>query len=186
AVVHPEGYAVVTAARLLPGALSALVTAVSGAAYPPDPDVTAGLAARLSSATLHGVRIMPAGRLGDGWLVVREEAAVEPPVQATAMAVWDRRFQLHGAGELPEGTTIGALGDDAAGFRRQSPLPSVVLRTLPALRVGKSVAAVPHLRYAGTITIPMVTVTFAPPRPVDGPAFVPASGYWTVSTGPAV
>ena len=45
------------------------------------------------------------------------------------------------------GAAVGALGSEAARFRTLSDLPSVVLRTLPALRFGKVVASVPHLAY---------------------------------------
>ena len=70
--------------------------------------------------------------------------------------------------------TIGKLGADAARFRGLSTLPSVVLRTLPAIRCGNLLAAVPHLRYASDGEDAAMTVLFAPPRPVAGACFVPA------------
>jgi tRNA(Ile)-lysidine synthase len=185
ATLHPEGFALVRADRLLPNALSALVTAVAGAPYPPDPDVVAGLAAHPASATLHGVRIMPAGRLGHGWLIVREEAFIQPPVPASPAVLWDGRFALRTGGVLPEHATIGKLGDDAAGLRHLTRLPSVILRTLPALRIGKKVAAVPHLRYADGIDTLQMTVTFAPSRPVDTPVFMPAANRFLDRAEPA-
>lgn len=180
--LYPEGYALVTAGRLQPAALSSVLTAVAGAAYPPDPDDVAGLSAHLAPATLHGVRIMPGGRMGDGWLVVREEAAVQAPVPALPDQVWDRRFALSCQGGVhggaPGHASIGKLGDDAAEFRRLSRLPSVVLRTLPALRIGKKVAAVPHLRYEDGLNKLKTTVTFKPLNPLDSPIFVPqVSGF---------
>jgi tRNA(Ile)-lysidine synthase len=176
--LYPEGYGLVAPGRLPPAALSSVLTAIGGAGYPPDPDLVAGLSAHLAPATLHGVRIMPGGRLGDGWLVVREEAAVQAEVPALPDVVWDRRFAVSCPDGVPDGMTIGKLGDDAAGFRRLSRLPSAVLRTLPALRIGKKLAAVPHLRYeSGSITL-MITVTFEPPHPVDSPVFMPqVSGF---------
>ena len=57
-----------------------------------------------------------------------------PPVEARPGALWDGRFRLQAPASPPDGTTIGALGADAAGLRRWSPLPSAVLQTLPALR----------------------------------------------------
>jgi tRNA(Ile)-lysidine synthase len=179
--LYPEGYALLRSGRPRPGVMSAVVGAVGGLDFPPDPDRVAELAAHPAPATLHGVRIMPAGRLGDGWLIVREEAAVQPPIQAAAETVWDRRFRLSIRPNTPEGAEIGALGDDAAAFRRLSPLPSVVLRVLPALRLGKKVAAVPHLGYGtGSDDLKMM-VTFAPPRPAGRSVFVPAEplfGTW--------
>ncbi len=174
--LHAEGYAVVRSDRLPPAALSALLTAIAGADYPADPDIVAGLAAHLAPATLHGVRIMAGGRLGHGWLVAREESAVQGPVAAMADLVWDRRFAV----SIPDGEpwegSIGKLGDDAAGFRRLSRLPSAVLRTLPALRIGKKVAAVPHLRYEDGLNNLTMTVTFTPPNPLDSLVFVPQAG----------
>jgi tRNA(Ile)-lysidine synthase len=186
ATVFPEGYALLQPGRVRPGVMSAVVGAVGGLGFPPDPDLVAALAAHPEPATLHGVRIMPAGRLGAGWLVVREEAAVQPPIQALPEAVWDRRFRLSIRGNAPKDAEIGKLGDDAAGFRRLSALPSAVLRVLPALRLGKKVAAVPQLGYAGGLDELKMTVTFAPPRPAGGPVFVPAEpmyGTWP-RTGP--
>ncbi len=186
ATLHPEGFALVRADRLLPNALSALVAAVAGAPYPPDPDVVAGLAAYLAPATLHGVRIMPAGRLGQGWLIVREETFIQPPVPAAPAVLWDGRFVLRTGGVLPETAAIGKLGYDAAGLRHLTRLPSVVLRTLPALRIGKKVAAVPHLRYVDSVNTLQMTVTFAPSRPVDAPIFMPAVTGFLDRAAPAV
>ena len=82
-----------------------------------------------------------------------------PPVEARHGAVWDNRFRLIGA---PPGATIGALGVDAARYRRASTLPSAVLRTLPAIRQAGAVIAVPHLHpQAG------LNVLFSPPVPAS-------------------
>ncbi|HET6609026.1 MAG TPA: tRNA lysidine(34) synthetase TilS [Rhodopila sp.] len=184
--LYPEGFALAGADRLLPGALSALITAVAGAPYPPDPDIVAGLAAHLTAATLHGVRIMPAGRLGPGWLIVREEACIQLSIRAGSESLWDERFVLRaGDAPLPADATIGKLGDDAARLRHLTRLPSVVLRTLPAIRFGKKLAAVPHLSYVDEGNPLQMTVTFAPPRPVKAALFVPAaSAYVGLATSP--
>lgn len=174
AVVYAEGYARLMPGPLPPGALAQLLAAIAGAAYPPDPDRVAALAAHPGPATLHGARIMPAGRLGPGWLVVREEAAIAAPVPAAQETCWDSRFRLTFSAPPPPSGWIGRLGEDAARFRRRSDLPSAVLRTLPALRIGKTVAAVPHLGYGCTVNDLVMTATFAPPRPLDGPPFLPA------------
>ena len=64
----------------------------------------------LGPATVAGVLLLPAGRLGDGFLVVREAAAMQPPVPAEAGVVWDRRFALSRGTVFIAGTTLGAIG----------------------------------------------------------------------------
>ena len=113
---------------------------------------------------------MPAGRLGPGWLLVREEAAMAAPVPAIKGAVWDGRFRL--LNDLPAGTMIGALGADASRFRRQSTLPAAVLRTLPALRRGNSLAAVPHLLYRAEAFDVDPRLIYHPPVPLAAAAFL--------------
>ena len=165
-VIRPEGFAVVPiAASLSPGAWSALIQMVSGARYPPASEAVARLAAAPGPATLGGVRVMRAGRLGDGQLVLREAAAMAAPVAALSGAVWDRRFRLLGA--AAPGSTLGPLGPDAARMRSASDLPAAVLRTLPALRRGGALT-VPHLeRHAPRIL-------FDPVRPAACAPFTPA------------
>ena len=137
-----------TGRPLAPPAFAALLQALAGAPYPPaDAIAVAALAAAPRPATLAGVRLLPAGRLGPGLLAVREPAAMAPPVPARSGAVWDGRFRLGDAALAPPDATLGALGDDAARLRRLSPLPSAVLRTLPAVRLGAALLAVPHLFY---------------------------------------
>ncbi|MBV8913820.1 MAG: tRNA lysidine(34) synthetase TilS, partial [Acetobacteraceae bacterium] len=163
--LFPEGYAIAPAS-LGADALAALVWTLSGQPYPPAP--VGGLASR----TIHGVEIRPAGRLGRGWLLAREPEAAGPPVGARDGAVWDRRFRL--AGDPGPGLSLGALGPDAARLRRHSPLPSVVLRTIPALRRGGEVVAVPHLGFPDSATCRNIDVWFCPARPAAGSPFRPA------------
>ncbi|WP_158929805.1 tRNA lysidine(34) synthetase TilS [Acidisphaera sp. S103] len=172
--IRPEGFALLSPGRISPSALSSLVRTIGGMAHPASPGQISLLAAQPRSATVAGVRIMPAGRFGDGWLVVREEAAVMPPVAASGDITWDHRFRLRAHRTFPSGATIGKLGPDAAGFRDGSDLPSAVLRTLPALRIGKVLAAVPHLGYASDKSGWRITALFSPRKPVAGPCFVPA------------
>ena len=174
ATIRPEGFALLSGGRISPAALGSLVRTISGMPYPASPDQISALAARPVPATLAGARILPAGRFGDGWLIVREEAAVMPPVKASFDSAWDNRFRLIAHRTLPTGTMIGKLGPDAAGFRGDSDLPSAVLRTLPALRVGKVLAAVPHLGYVSDKSNERITVLFSPRKPVAGPCFVPS------------
>lgn len=170
ATIRPEGFALVSAGRIGAAALSRLVQAIGGASYPPSPGVVAPLAAEPQPATLAGVRIMPAGRLGPGFLIVRETAAMSMPIPAEPGTVWDGRFRVVAA---TPGVSIGALGDDTARLRRLSDLPAAVLRTLPAFRVDDRLIAVPHLGHGD----PAMKAVFDPPVPVAGAEFVsPAVG----------
>jgi tRNA(Ile)-lysidine synthase len=173
AAIRPEGFALLSPGRISEAALSRLLRTIGGAAYPPAVEQIADLAADLRPATVAGVRIMAAGRFGRFWLVLREEAAIAPPVAAAPGAVWDNRFRLAiGRGSL-DGATIGKLGDDAARFRSLTKLPSAVLRTLPAIRFGKVVAAVPHLGYALRQDDVQMTIMFASAQ--SDPCFVPGA-----------
>jgi tRNA(Ile)-lysidine synthase len=174
ATIRPEGFALLSPGRISPSALSSLVRTIGGMSYPASPDRISGLAARPGPATVAGVRILPAGRFGDGWLIAREEAAVMPPVEASSDITWDQRFRLLTRGLLPNGATIGKLGPDAARFRGDSDLPSAVMRTLPVLRVGKVLAAVPHLGYVSDEHDERITVLFSPRQSIAGPCFVPS------------
>jgi tRNA(Ile)-lysidine synthase len=174
AALYPEGYALLSPGPVDQAALAALLQAVSGAPFPPPSQATAALAAALRPTTLAGVRVMPAGRLGDGWLLVREPAAVEAPIPARAGGLWDGRFRFTARATPPPAATIGALGIDAARLRRDSPLPSAVLQTLPALRCGNSLVAVPLLGYPDLTICAALTLTFSPRRPVAGAPFLPA------------
>ena len=167
--LRPEGFAHAGAA-LTPAALSSLVWTLSGRQHPPPPAAVARFAFGLRPGTLHGVRIAPAGRMGPGWLLGREAAAMAPP--APADAGWDGRFRLL-CPALP-GTTMGALGDDAIRLRHRSPLPSFLLRTLPTLRNGGAVVAVPHLDHPDAAACRGVPILFCPARPAAPAPFIAA------------
>jgi tRNA(Ile)-lysidine synthase len=171
AVLRPEGFAVLPAEPLPAPALAALLQTISGSPFPPPARSVAALAEAPRPATLAGVRLLPAGRLGPGLLMVRETAAMAPPVAARSGVVWDGRFRLAGAHQVPDGATMGALGRAAARLRRLSPLPAAVLQTLPAFRLGEALLAVPHLLYPGTDGCERLGVVFSPPRPAVGAPF---------------
>lgn len=172
--MRPEGFAILTPGPIIPEALAVVIQTVAGAPYPPSTDQIVPLAAQPRPATLAGARLLLAGRLGPGLLVVREEAAMAPAVPAEPGAVWDGRFRLADGANPPDSAEIGPLGDDAAAFRHRSDLPSAVLRTLPALRCGKKLAAVPHLLYPDLIACGQMRLIPHPPRPMAGAAFYPA------------
>lgn len=157
-------------------ALSDLVWTLSGAAHPPPSAGVTRLCGCLRAdaiydGTLHGVRVMPAGRLGPGWLMGREAAAMEEAVSLDQR--WDGRFQAVSAG-AGSGMTLGPLGADAARLRRWSVLPSALLRTLPTLRRDGAIVAVPHLRYPDTAACCGASVLFRPARPAAPAPFVAA------------
>jgi tRNA(Ile)-lysidine synthase len=170
-MLRPEGFAVIPGGAMPPTALGALLQAIGGAPYPPAPDAVASLAARPAPATLGGVRLLPAGRLGPGLLLVREASAMAKSVPATPGARWDGRFRLRRNCVPPPDTTLGALGCDAERFRDRSTLPAAVLRTLPALRAGATLLSVPHLRDPHDHAGASLGVIFTPPRPTAGAPF---------------
>jgi tRNA(Ile)-lysidine synthase len=171
AVLRPEGFAVLSGQPIAPPAFAALLQTLGGAPFPPASRSVAALAAAPRPATLAGVRLLPAGRLGPGLLAVRELAAMAPPIPARAGIVWDGRFRLGGEALVAPNATLGALGDDAARLRRFSPLPSAVLRTLPAVRLGSTLLAVPHLHYPDRKGCACYPVLFSPPRPAAAAPF---------------
>ena len=175
ALIHPCGVAHLRK-PVGPYALSALVWTLSGASYPPSSAGLQRLSGRLHAdathdGTLHGARIIPAGRLGPGWLVGREASAMEGAVGLGQR--WDGRFQAasDGAGC---GMSLGPLGTDAARVRRRSALPSALLQTLPTLRKDGALVAVPNLCYPNAAACRSVIVWFRPVRPIAPAAFVTA------------
>ena len=170
ASLRPEGFVLIDE-PISAASLASLVQMVSGANYPPASDMAARFAAAPQPVTVGGARLLRAGRHGAGWLIVREAVAMALPVTARPGAIWDGRFRLGASFSAPKGAMVGALGDDASRLRRITPLPSVVLRTLPAIRVASELLAVPHLRYPDRKTSEGLPVVFAPPRPAAAAAY---------------
>jgi len=137
--LYPQGYALLSPGPISPEALARLLAVLSGAERPPALSQVAHLAQSPKSATLAGVRLLPAGRLGAGWLLVREASAMAPPVPAVAGAIWDGRFRLARIDTPGAGLTLGAWGSNAPRDRRG--LPSAVRWTLPVVRCNGEVIA---------------------------------------------
>ncbi len=175
ATIRPEGFVLVTPGPLSAAAFAALVQSVSGSAYPPRPAAVAACAAAPHAATLAGTRLLPAGRLGAGWLLVREAAAMAPPVAAEPGAVWDGRFALGADAQSPAGSRLGAVGAAAAGLRAASRLPAAVLATLPALWQDGRLIAVPHLLWPDAAACAHAPLAWLPARPACGNVFLPSS-----------
>ena len=178
--LFPEGFAVLPSGPFPPAALSSLIRAISGAVYPPPTTAVAAMAATPTAATIAGTRLLPARKLGPGWLLIREAAAMAPPVPATQGTIWDNRFRL--GAHAVAGLTIGPLGADAARLRRLSPLPAAVMITLPTLRRGEKLFAVPHLRYPDAASCTAVKLLPATPHPAAAIPFVTATA--TVTANP--
>ncbi len=176
--LHPAGWAVISAPALSAPALSALALSallrtVAGRAYPAPRAAVAALADHPRAATLAGVRLLPAGRAGGrgDWLLVREAAAMAPPVAARRGAMWDGRFRL--GGDPPPNTTLGTLGHDSVALRRLRPdWPAAVLATLPCLRRDGRLVAVPALQYPDAAACACLQVAFTPALPLSGAPFL--------------
>jgi tRNA(Ile)-lysidine synthase len=158
ALLHEAGFARLDMASLGTdavgrGALAALVRAVAGAPYPPPEAAVARLLAR-GQGTLAGVVLRRGG------LLLREAAALGPPVEARPGAVWDRRFRL--VGPAPPGAMLGAAGEGARRLPRPGWLPPGVVPTLPALHVQGTLAEVPALAYRAAACGAESAFRFAP------------------------
>ena len=176
--LHPEGYAVLGPEGLSAPALACLLRTLAGAPYAPAPGQVAALAAALRPATLGGVRVLRAGRLGPGWLLTREPAALGPPVPAGSGAVWDGRFRLAGP-DVPPDAWIGPLGGRAKALRAlpgARAVPASVLATLPSVWLHDELFDVPHLGYRGHDSAGRLSFAFVPSLPLAGAPFAPASG----------
>ena len=174
ATIRPEGFAVLSPGRIGVATLGRLIQTIGGGSYGPSPAQILALSAQPRPATVAGVRLLLAGRTGPGLLIVREEAAIGPPIEARTGALWDNRFRIVNCRNVPKGALIGPLGADAARFRTGSNLPSVVLRTLPAIRVNGTLVAAPQLGYANCENALRINLLFQSPVPAAGACFVPA------------
>lgn len=167
AAIYPAGFAVLSPGPVPPAALALLLQTISGNRYAPSLRQVAPLAADPRPATLGGTRIMRAGRLGPGFLIVREEAAQSPSVPAEPGALWDGRFRLGLGTTPPPGARLGALGA-ATGLRARSALPSAVLRVSPAIWLGEVLLAAPHLDHPDPLVWRDLPVWFTPRQTAAG------------------
>ena len=161
ATIYPQGFAHLLPGKLSPGALAALIGMIGGARRPLAEERVRTLAESPVPCTIAGVQLVPAGRFGDGLLVVREPAAIAPAVPARADVVWDGRFRL--AAAPPAGCKVSAWGKDAKNDREF--LPMIVAASLPVLRRGGSVLT--------NSPVMMREFMFAPPRPAASAPFFP-------------
>ncbi|MGH7119729.1 MAG: tRNA lysidine(34) synthetase TilS [Acetobacteraceae bacterium] len=172
ASLYDAGYALLTPGPIAPAVLASLLRIIAGVPFAPSEARIVALAACPHAATVAGARLLPAGRLGPGWLLVREACAMAQPIPAIPGVRWDRRFRLAASARPPLAARLGALGArSAADLRRRSTLPAVVLATLPALRVGEELVAVPHLGYPCREVCARLPIRFSPNQPAAGAPF---------------
>jgi tRNA(Ile)-lysidine synthase len=129
--------------------------------------------ARIAGILADRVTIHPEGFaiLSPGAIDAQAFAALQRGLTgAPNPAIWDRRFTL-AATQVPNGLSLGALGDDAARLRRHAPHPACVMQTLPALRLNGRLAAVPSIGYCEIAETAGISVVFSPANPVCGAPF---------------
>ncbi|MBV1834710.1 tRNA lysidine(34) synthetase TilS [Novacetimonas pomaceti] len=149
--------------------MSALIRTVGGREYVPSRPGVAALCEHPRAATLGGTRLMA---YKGGWLLLREEAAMEGQVPAHAGVRWDNRFVLRpsdGGCPLPASLRVGAAGAVAAWWprdRARPVMPARALRTLPALHHDGHVVAVPHMGVFAPGLPHGWRFAFVPPVPV--------------------
>ncbi len=194
-VLLPQGCARIDAGRLAAAAdtaaaaaLAAVLRAVGGHAQPVRAARVVGLLARLRAGragSAAGCLLRP-GR--GGWLVCREPAAVAAAatVPSDGRLCWDGRWQV----EAPAGLTVGPVGAAAAALaradRQARGLPRVVLATLPALRDGATLVAVPAIGYHSARTGGAMRAAFRPPQPVSASAMLRVPGGSALAPGGAI
>ena len=162
--LRPEGFALLPPGLLPAAAVAALIRTIGAASYPPPRDAIERLLQRPRPFTLAGTRLLPAGRLGPGWLLVREAAAIGAPVPARPGSLWDRRYRLQAPADLPDRLEVSALGPDRPpGLARR--LPAAILATLPAIRCDGVLVAVPHLGWSVEPALAGLRFRLQPPHP---------------------
>ncbi|CAI3924463.1 tRNA(Ile)-lysidine synthase TilS/MesJ (TilS) (PDB:1NI5) (PUBMED:21435031) [Commensalibacter communis] len=164
--IRPEGFALLSASTIESRALGAIIRTISGSIYAPVSQSLERLR-HLRSMTVGGVKIQPAGRLGDGWLMFREEAAMQKRVQVAPDCIWDHRFRvIIPDGQMKDGIEVGALGDGYKQFAHRNTFPSALLRVLPALWDRQTLIAVPHLNIFLQSDVKNWQIIFQPKQPM--------------------
>ncbi len=203
-MIHPAGYARVDGAALAAApkavslrALARILVCIGGRTYGPRSAKLERLHQRIvdgrkdMSHCLAGCHILPAKLKPvepQQFLVCRERRG--PPLPLAAVTgtriLWDRRFTVEFAATNGKGISGAArltnLGDDGwvavAADRpdlKSCPLPMAVRPSLPALRDGRGVFAVPHLLYkrdsGDDPGVAFARLRFMPPNTISGAGF---------------
>lgn len=174
--LSPLGFALLDAARfeawpeaLRREALAALLRCIGGHRHPVRRERLAPLLLRLAEGgggTAAGCLVV---RRGTTWFVAREPAAVAAEVKTAGASpvVWDGRWRV----TARPGDTVGPLGAAEAAMLRRAHapargLPAVVLASLPAVRRGGALVAVPPILYDRGGGAPAPGARFRPPVPL--------------------
>ncbi|AOX16267.1 tRNA lysidine(34) synthetase TilS [Kozakia baliensis] len=163
-VCHPLGFVRLPLQLIEPPALAQLWRMISGAPYLPDMKVMEALVHQPKHYSFAGAMLYPAGRLGEGWLLSREPAAVQPAIPAMSGALWDKRWNLRSGEHGLPGCEIGALGTAAARYRRLSKLPALILQALPTLCRNNEILAIPSIGFFSQPQFAQVRFEMAPPN----------------------
>jgi tRNA(Ile)-lysidine synthase len=187
--VHPAGFAILDPSLLLAAspdiaerALSAVVSTLGGALYPPRRCRVARLL-RVLGGEAYGGRTLGGCRFV-AWrgsiLVLRELAAAADPVLVApgASLVWDRRFAVASPAGAKCPVVLGYLGragvgelDRRAPELRRAGLPPLIQPILPALRDEEGIAAVPHLGYRREGVALLPKLVFRPVKSLSDAGF---------------
>ncbi len=162
-IVRSEGFALFSNLSMNERVLGALIRTISGSIYAPLQKSIQKLVHSMRKVTLGGVQICSAGRLGNWWLIIREEKAIEKAKVALPNIIWDHRFRVvipnH---EVDKDVKIAALGDAYKEFSCRQGLPVCILKTLPAFWRKDRVIAVPHLNICFDKSISDWDILFQP------------------------
>jgi len=143
--LHPGGWAELPAALPPASVLARLIRIVGGNPYDAPLGAVEALRVAGAPATLAGTRLIRRREQARGWLLTREEAAIDEVLPAVDGATWDRRFRLSLPHAVPD-LTIARLGDGVAVLSRpERHWPAAVLRTMPGLWRDGRVVCIPHL-----------------------------------------
>lgn len=165
--MRPEGFAILFPNSVEPRALGAIIRTISGSIYIPLYQSIDRLSRHLRAMTIGGVKIQPAGRLGKGWLLFREEAAMQNRINVYEDCIWDQRFRvIIPKDQFKAGIQIGALGNAYKEFANRQTLPAALLRVLPAFWDGDNLLAVPHLNVFLDDVIKEWQIIFQPKQPM--------------------
>ncbi len=178
ASMRPGGFALLPPGLVPAGALAGLIRAVGAGSYPPPPAAIEEMLRRPCACTLAGTRLMPAGRLGAGWVLLREQGLIGPDLDAAPGTLWDRRYRLASNPDRRTdlaGLVMSAVGADQAALRAGSgrcapaaALPGAVVASLPALRRAGRLVAVPHLLWTNEPGLGGLRFRLMPPSPAIG------------------
>ncbi len=203
-MIHPAGYARLDGAALAAApnavslrALARILVCIGGRTYGPRSAKLERLHQRIVnggkdiSHCLAGCHILPVKHKpveSRQFLVCREQRRSPPPLAAVAgtRILWDNRFTIEFTVTKGKGISGDArltnLGDDGwvavAADRpdiKSCPLPMAVRPSLPALRDGRGVFAVPHLLYERDSDddpgVAFARLRFMPPNSISGAGF---------------